>query len=173
MDIRILFTISFFLMAQFAIAEQTIDQVRFDLDNVIQKLDNINSLPELLPVIIDNKDFIGLTHTQVDELVEWQKTNKAAMVAALRNIANKRNKMYQAVLTRSVTSSRLTQMQKAITRIQHEITAYKISCREQILRTFNNENWINFFMVMANEDIGITVPQNYADAQRLQYTNEF
>ena len=173
MDIRILFTISVFLMAQFAIAEQTVDQIRPDLDNVIQKLENSNSLPKLLPIIIDNKDFIGLTQTQVDELVEWQKTNKAAMVTAIRNIANKRNEMNQAALSAGVSSSRLIQMQKEIIRIQREITEYKLSCRERILRTFNDGNWINFFMVMADEDIGIMVPQNYADAQRLQYTNGF
>ncbi|MCG6937452.1 MAG: hypothetical protein LJE83_04685 [Gammaproteobacteria bacterium] len=173
MDIRILFTISVFLMAQFAIAEQTVDQIRPDLDNVIQKLENSNSLPKLLPIIIDNKDFIGLTQTQVDELVEWQKTNKAAMVTAIRNIANKRNEMNQAALSAGVSSSRLIQMQKEIIRIQREITEYKLSCREHILRTFNDGNWINFFMVMADEDIGIMVPQNYADAQRLQHTNEF
>jgi hypothetical protein len=167
MGIRILFTISVFLMAQFAIAEQTVDQIRADLDNVIQRFNNINSLPKLLPIIIDNKDFIGLTQTQVDELVEWQNTHTAAMVTAIRNIANKRDEMNQAILSPSVSTSRLIQMQKEIIRIQHEVAEYKLSCREQILRTFNDGNWINFFMVVADEDIGIMVPQNYADAQRL------
>ena len=173
MGIRMLFALSVFLMTQFALAEPTVDQIRPDLDHVIQKLDKVNYLPNLLPIIINNKDFIGLTQKQVDDLDEWRKTNKAPMVAAMQKIVSKRNEIKQAALSPTVSSSRLIQLQTEIFRLQREVIEYKLSCREHIIRTFNDENWINFFMVLAEEDIGITVPPNYADAQRLQYANEF
>ena len=167
MGIRILFTISVFLMTQSALAEPTLDQKRPDLELVIQKLDKINYLPNLLPIIINNKDFIGLTQKQVDDLNDWRKTNRSPMVAVMQKIVSKRIDIKQATLSPTVSSSRLIQMQNEIFKLQREVIEYKLSCREHIIRTFNDENWISFFMVLAEEDIGITVPLNYADSQRL------
>ena len=167
MGIRILFTISVFLMTQFALAEPTLDQKRPDLELVIQKLDKINYLPNLLPIIINNKDFIGLTQKQVDDLNDWRKTNRSPMVAVMQKIVSKRIDIKQATLSPTVSSSRLIQMQNEIFKLQREVIEYKLSCREHIIRTFNDENWISFFMVLAEEDIGITVPLDYADSQRL------
>lgn len=173
MCIRILLTISICLMTQLALAEPTVDQIRHDLDHVINKLDKINYLPDLLPIIINNKDFIGLTPKQVDDLDEWRKTNKAPMVAAMQKIVSKRIEIKQAALSPTVSSSRLIQLQNEIFRLQREVIEYKLSCREHIIRTFNDENWISFFMVLADENIDITVPPYYADALRLQHANEF
>jgi len=173
MDIRILFTISFLFVTQFTHAEPSAEQLRFDLDLAINKLDKNNYLPNLLPIIIKNKDYIGLTQKQIDEFDEWRKTNREPMLAKMQKITSKRIEIKQAALSPTVSSSRLIQMQNEIFRLQREVIEYKLSCREHIIRTFNEENWISFFMVLAEEDIGITVPPNYADAQRLQYANEF
>jgi hypothetical protein len=160
-------------MTQLANAQPTVEQKREDLDHVIKKLDKINFLPNLLPIIIDNKDFIELTQEQVNELHQWRDTNRAPMLSKMRKIADKRIQMKQASLSPTVSSSRLIQMQNEIFRLQREVTEHKLACREQIIRTFNEENWISFFMVLANEDVGITVPLNYADAKRLKDSNEF
>lgn len=168
MGARILFTITIIFISQFAYAEQTEEQIRHDLEHAIQKLDKINYLPNLLPIIIDNKDFIGLTDDQVGNLDDWRKTNRAPMLSKMSKIAEKRIEMKQAALSPTVSSSRLIQMQNEIFRLQREVIEHKLSCREHIISTFNNENWISFFMVLADEDVGITVPLNYADAQRLQ-----
>mgnify|MGYP003574506228 FL=1 len=174
MFVRILFLISIlFITQQFAYAEPTVEQKRHDLDYAIKKLDKINFLPNLLPIIIDNKDFIGLTQEQVDDLDEWRKANRKPMLSTMHKIADKRIEMKQAALSPTVSSSRLIQMQNEIFRLQREVIEHKLSCREQIIQTFNDENWISFFMVLADEDVGITVPLNYADAQRLQDDNEF
>ena len=167
MGIRILFATSIFLVTQFAFAAPTLGQKGHDLELDIQKLDKINYLPNLLPIIINNKDFIGLTQKQVDDLNDWRKTNKQPMVAAMQEIVSKRIDIKQATLSPTVSSSRLMQMQNEIFRLQREVIKYKLSCREHIIRTFNDENWISFFIVLAEEDIGITVPLNYADSKRL------
>lgn len=174
MLVRILFMISvLFMTQQFAYAEPTVEQKRHDLDHAIKKLDKINFLPNLLPIIVDNKDFIGLTQEQADNLDQWRKTNRAPMLSTMRMIADKRIEMKQAALSPTVSSSRLIQMQNEIFRLQREVIEHKLSCREHIIQTFNDENWISFFMVLADEDVGITVPLNYADAQRLQDDDEF
>ena len=163
MGVRILIAISIILVTQFAVAESTLDPVNSDLELAIEKLDKINYLPQLMPIIINNKDFIGLTQKHIDELDEWRKTSKAPMLAAMQEIARKRIDIKQAALSPTVSSSRIIQMQNEIFRLQREVLQYKLSCRERVVQTFNDENWISFFMVLAEEDISFTVPQNYAE----------
>ena len=31
-----------------------------------------------------------------------------------------------------------------------------------MVKTFNSENWVSFFMVLADEDMGVTIPLSYA-----------
>ncbi len=160
MGIRVLFTISIFLVTPLVFAGATLDMKGPELELASEKLDKINYLPLLMPLIIKNKDFIGLTQKQVDEINDWRNTNKTPMVAAIEKIARKRIAIKQAALSPTVSSAQIVQMQNEIFRLQREVLEYKLSCREQIVKTFNDENWISFFMVLADEDIGIAVPFN-------------
>jgi len=163
MGIRILLIISVLLVTQFAHAESTLDQENSDLELTVQKLDKVNYLPQLMPIIMNNRDIIGLTQKQVDDLDDWRKTSKAPMLAAMQEIVRKRIDIKQAALSPTVSSARILQMQNEIFRLQREVLEYKLSCRERIVKTFNDENWISFFMVLAEEDTGFTVPLNYAE----------
>lgn len=116
-----------------------------------------------MPIIFNNKDFIGLTQKQIDDLDEWRTKNRAPMLAAMQKIVRKRIDIKQAALSPTVSSSRIIQMQNEIFRLQREVLEYKLSCREHILSTFNDENWISFFIVLAEEDMGITIPLNYTE----------
>lgn len=163
MGIRILLIISVLLIMPFAHAESTLDQENADLELAIEKLDKVNYLPQLMPVIMNNKDFIGLTQKQVDDLDNWRKTSKAPMVAAMQEIVRNRIDIKQAALSPTVSSARIIQMQNKIFRLQREVLEYKLSCRDQIVKTFNDENWISFFMLLAEEDTGFTASLNYAE----------
>ena len=148
-------------MMQFAHAESIQDQESSDLEHAIQKLDKVNYLPQLLPIIMSNTDFIGLTQKQVDDLDNWRKHSKAPMVAAMQEIIRNRIEIKQAALSPTVSSARIIQMQNEIFKLQREVLEYKLSCRDRIVKTFTDENWDSFFMLLAEQDIGI--PLNFAE----------
>lgn len=162
MVIRTVFTVCILMLTPLSFAVTTLDEKNPELELAIEKLDKVNYLPLLMPVIVRNKDFIGLTQEQLDDINEWRKTNKAPMMDAMRKIVSKRIAIQQAALSPTISSSRLIQMQNEIFQLQREVFEYKLSCREQIMKVFNDENWISFFMLLAEEDMGITVPLNYA-----------
>ena len=153
----ILLTLILLFTSQLSLAGSTINQGISDIDSSIENLDNINYLPSLLPVIIRHKDFIGLTDEQLGKLEGWSKRNREPMLAAMKEAARKRVEIKQAALSPTVSSARLQQMQNDIFRLQREILEYKLSCRDNVVQTFNNENWDSFFMVLADEDIGFPV----------------
>jgi hypothetical protein len=133
------------------------------LENAVEKLDKLNYLPNLLPIIVNNRDFIGLTDEQFAELDDWRKTNKEPMLAAMKEIARKRIEIKEAALSPTISSARLMQMQNDIFRLQREVLQYKLSCRDRVMSTFTRENWMSFYMVLADEDMAIAVPFNYAE----------
>ncbi|MDT8283367.1 MAG: hypothetical protein RQ982_11260 [Gammaproteobacteria bacterium] len=162
MSIRTLFTVCILFVAPLTFAVTTLDSKSPELELVMAKLDKVNYLPLLMPIIIKNKDFIGLTQKQLDDINVWRKNNKEPMIEAMQKIVSKRIEIQQAALSPTISSSRLIQMQNEIFQLQREVLEYKLSCREQIMKTFNDENWISFFMVLADEGVGITIPLNYA-----------
>lgn len=153
----------FFCVTQVSYAESSIDRKELEMESYIVKLDKVNYLPNLLPMILKNKDFIGLTDDQVAYLDDWRKKNRAPMLAAMKDITKKRIEMKEAALSPNISSARLIQLQNEIFRLHREVLEYKLSCREHIVRTFNNENWSSFFLVLAGEDIGTSIPINYTE----------
>ena len=162
MGTRILFIFVFFIISSMSYAGSALEQKSLDIESSIAKLDRISYLPNLLPVILKNSDFIGLTDEQVFKLEQWRSTNREAMLNAMKDVARKRIEIKQAALSPTVSAARLQQMQNDIFRLQREVLEYKLSCRDHVVRTFNNENWDSFFMVLADEDIGVPIPVDIA-----------
>jgi hypothetical protein len=160
---RLVSAFLFIFLSQFSLASSSMDQEELDLHSSIDKLDRINYLPALLPVIFRHSDFIGLTKDQLQTLEHWRTENREPMLDAMKQIARKRIEIKQAALSPNVSSARLQQMQNEIFRLQREVLDYKLSCRDHVLQTFNEENWISFYMVLADEDIGVSVPVEFAE----------
>jgi hypothetical protein len=158
MGARILLTLTLLTTSLSSFAWPTPVQEEPDTDAYIEKLDNISHLPDMLPVILNKKDFIGLTDEQVEKLEYWREKNREPLLAVMKQAVRKRVEIKQAALSPTVSAARLQQLQNDIFRLQREILEYKLSCRDHVVRTFNNENWDSFFMVLAGEDIGISVP---------------
>ena len=163
MGTRIFFVFALMFSSALSFAAPAGDDEAHAIESSIAKLDRINYLPNLLPVILKNRDFIGLTDEQVVRLEEWRSSNREAMLAAMQEVANKRLALKQAALSPTVSAARLQQMQNDIFRLQREILEYKLSCRDHVVRTFNNENWDSLFIVLSDEDIGVHVPVDYAE----------
>jgi hypothetical protein len=137
-------------------AEHSLEQHQY-----IEKLDSVNFLPSFLPVIIENSDIIELTDTQLQILLQWRDKNRDDVIHAMNEVARKRLEIKESALSPEISSSRLIQMQNEVFRLQREVLEYKLSCRDLIVNTFNSKNWEGFFLVLAEEEIGVNIPELY------------
>ena len=129
------------------------------LERYVAKLDKINYLPSLLPVIMENSDVIELTDEQINALQTWRETNREDVIAKMNEIVKKRVDIKEAALSPDVSSARLIQMQNEVFRLQREVLVYKLSCRDLVINTFDRNNWEGFFMVLAEQGMGVELPE--------------
>ena len=134
------------------------------LADAAEKMDKVNYLPALLPVIMQNQEFIGLNDEQLEVFDKWRRHNKAPMVAAMQSIIEKRIAIKEGALSPNVSPVQIRQYQDEIFSLQRQVLDYKLACRENMMKTFTNENWISFFMVLSDMDTGINIPTQLSDA---------
>ena len=151
--------ITFILMNGMATAEVSDDKE--NIDHYVEQLDKISFLPGLLSVIFENSDVIGLTGEQLDTLLAWSNSNEKLLIETSNNIARKRAEIKQAAISPNISSARLIQIQNEIFRLQRAMLEHKLSCRELVINTFNRKNWDGFFLVLADKDTGIALPEFY------------
>ncbi len=144
-----------------AFAETESYERKIEKHQYIEKLDKINFLPSLLPVIIENSDVIELTDKQLEVLLEWREQNRETVITTMNEIARKRVEIKAAALSPDTSSARIIQMQNDVFRLQREVLEYKLSCRDLVINTFNKNNWDGFFLVLADKEMGITLPELY------------
>jgi hypothetical protein len=149
----------FLLLADSAIAESGINAEKTERHRYIEKLDKINFLPSLLPVIIENSDVIELSDEQIAVLLQWREKNREEVIAVMNQIAGKRVGIKQAALSPAVSSARLIQMQNEVFRLQRKVLEYKLSCRDLVINTFNRNNWEGFYLVLAEKEMGLAIPE--------------
>jgi hypothetical protein len=157
----LLFTalISFASVSNFAItntASATLSNNQHNIEQHVEKLKQINFLPDLLPVIINNSDILELTDEQLNKLLTWRDTNRENVIATKNEIISKRIKIKQAALSPDISAARLIQMQNEIFRLQRQMLNYKLSCRDLVMNTFNTANWEELFLVLADMEMGLT-----------------
>lgn len=131
---------------------------QLDPDQYSARLNKLDFLPELLPIIIQNSDAIGLNEVQVNKLLEWRRINRDDMVATMKEIARKRSEIRRSALKPTVSSARIEQMQTEIFRLERRMLDYKLSCRDTVMHTFNRKNWEDFLFVLADKGIGVELP---------------
>ena len=148
-----------------AVAAIDDDEVKIDRHKYIEKLDKINFLPSLLPVILDNSDVIELSDKQIETLLEWRKVNREDVIAKMNEIARKRIEIKEAALSPNISSARLIQMQNEVFRLQRIVLEYKLSCRDLVISTFNKNNWEGFYLVLAENGMGVTLPEQYVTSR--------
>ena len=164
MENSLLFTalISFVLVTNITItntASATLSNDQRDIEQHVEKLNQINFLPNLLPVIINNSDILELTDEQLNKLLTWRDTNRENVVATMNKIISKRIKIKEAALSPDISAARLIQMQNEIFRLERQMLNYKPSCRDLVINTFNTANWEELFLVLADMEVGLTSPE--------------
>ncbi len=139
-----------------------------DIERQLQRLDTISFHPNLLPIILRNRDFLALTPEQVDAFRLWRKTNTQPMIDTMNEIVVRRIAFQEAALSPAVTADNLRALQQEIFDLHRRVLDYKLSCRDNIIRTFNANNWENLFMVLADEGLNLPIPDDYSEFASLQ-----
>ena len=122
-----------------------------ELDKKLELLDKISYHPSLLPIIMQNKDFLELTPDQLRRLTEWRKQNAPAMLKKMQEVAKGRVDFVERSLDPKTSEAELVREQHQLFKLQEEVLAYKLSCRHNILQTFTSKQWDALQLIMADQ----------------------
>jgi len=122
-----------------------------DLDKKLELLDKISYHPSLLPIIMQNSDYLELTQDQLKRLTEWRKKNAPAMLEKMEEVAKGRIDFVDRSLDPKTSQEDLVREQHHLFKLQEEVLAYKLSCRQNILQTFTLKQWDALQLIMAGQ----------------------
>lgn len=158
---RALLFFLFLLCTCFAQADNEV--IPSDMHDQFERLSKVNFHPNLLPIILKNSDYIELIPEQVAVFKAWGKANFKPMVATMNEIIRKRIEFREAALSPAVSAEALRSRQEEIFRLHRNLLDYKLSCRENISKTFTKANWEGFLMVLGEE--GFSIPDTAGAAE--------
>jgi hypothetical protein len=122
------------------------------LDKKLELLDRISYHPSLLPIIMQNIDFLELTPDQLNRLNEWRKMNAPAMLEKMEEVAKGRIDFVDRSLDPKTSEVDLVREQHHLFKLQEEVLSYKLSCRQNILQTFTPKQWDALQLIMAGQE---------------------
>ena len=122
------------------------------LDKKLELLDRISYHPSLLPIIMQNIDFLELTPDQLNRLNEWRKMNAPAMLEKMEEVAKGRIDFVDRSLDPKTSEADLVREQHHLFKLQEEVLSYKLSCRQNILQTFTPKQWDALQLIMAGQE---------------------
>ena len=126
-------------------------------------LEGSGLMPMLLPVIMGNRDALQLTDEQVSSFRSWRKKNYTNMVNTMNKIIELKVQFRVESLSPNVSSDSLIAFQSEIQELQRQLLKIKLTCREQVMATFTDEQWDNFaFIVSDNPKLASLMPQAQA-----------
>ena len=123
-----------------------------ELDKKLELLDRISYHPSLLPIVMQNRDFLELTPEQLKRLTEWRKKNAPAMLEKMEEVAKGRIDFVERSLNPKTSEAELVREQHHLFKLQEEVLAYKLSCRQNILQTFTPKQWDALQLIMAGQE---------------------
>lgn len=115
-------------------------------------LDKISYHPSLLPMILQNRDYLELTPEQLASFRDWRRENFDAMFERMKEIVRLRTEFNEAALRPDTSADILRGLQAKIFLLHKEVLDYKLSCRENIVNTFSAAQWEGLeFLVRESE----------------------
>ena len=131
-----------------------------DVMNKVVLLEDSGLMPMLLPIIMGNRDALQLTDEQVNLFSSWRKKNYTNMVNLMNKIIEEKVQFRVESLSPRITSDRTLSFQSEIQELQRQLLKIKLSCRENLMTTFTDEQWDNFaFIVSDNPKLASLMPQ--------------
>lgn len=112
-----------------------------ELERQLLLLDKISYHPSLLPVILQNMDYLDLTPEQETALHDWRQQHAPAMLEKMRAIVQGRLDFLELSLNPDSTAEELARLQQQLFRLQEDVLRDKLWCRETILQSFTREQW--------------------------------
>ena len=146
---------AFFLICTAALAKHDSDHplTAEDWKEVMEKvvlLEDSGLMPMLLPIIMGNKDALQLTDEQVNSFRSWRKKNYTNMVNIMNKIIEEKVQFRIESLSPRITSDRLLAFQSEIQELQRQLLKIKLTCREQLMTTFTDEQWDTFAFIVSD-----------------------
>ena len=141
---------------QLAAAEKTgqddLDAIDWKLARERMKLlSQMGYHPFLMPLIMENRDMLGLTKEQIKAFKDWRNKYRVPLIHTMNQIINARVAFHRIALDPSTTEEVLLAKQAEIFKLHEKVLKYQLSCRRNILDTFNEEQWDNFrFLLIEN-----------------------
>ena len=122
-----------------------------EADQVEKRMATLSQLgyhPFLMPLIMENRDAIGLTNEQVAVFREWRNKYRVPLLHAMNRILEERIWFQRIALNPKTAEEVLLTKQAEIFRLQKQVLNYQLSCRRTILDTFTDEQWDNFSFIL-------------------------
>jgi hypothetical protein len=111
----------------------------------------MNYMPVLLPIIMKNRDALGLTSQQVDHFRSWRKKHYVPMVNIMNDIIEQRLAFKKASLNPAISNDELFELQTKSLKYQKELLSIKLSCRKVLVENFTEEQWDNFKFIVSDD----------------------
>jgi hypothetical protein len=120
------------------------------LDQRLELLDKISYHPSLLPIIMQNSDYLELSPDQLKRLSEWRKKYAPGMLEKMKEVAQGRIDFIELSLNPKTSQEELVREQHHLFKLQEDVLTYKLSCRQNILQTFTPKQWDALQLIMAD-----------------------
>jgi hypothetical protein len=125
------------------------DLIDWDLASQRMKmLSQMGYHPFLMPLIMDNRDIIGLSNEQVRVFRDWRNKYRVPLIHLMNRIIEERIAFQRIALNPRTSEEVLRAKQSEIFRLHERVLHYQLSCRRAILDTFDDEQWDNFRFVL-------------------------
>ena len=132
--------------------EQLLKQVDvIDWELAMKRMKGLSPMgyhPFLMPLIMENRDFLELTKKQLKVFMDWRNKNRVHILHAMNKIVQERNLFHKLALSPQTRQEVLLAKQKKIFKLQEKVLKLQLSCRREILDTFSQEQWDNFQFVL-------------------------
>ena len=132
--------------------QDELDVIDWDLAKErMSLLSQLGYHPFLMPLIMENRDMLGLTKEQIATFKDWRNKYRVPLIHTMNKIISERVAFQRISLSPETTEEVLLAKQAEIFKLHKKVLKYQLSCRRNILDTFTEEQWDNFrFLLVEN-----------------------